>query len=64
LHFGVFGSKSAKKMQKSKSFALSLSLSIGSEQDLNISFRDKAIKDSRFLPETRNLKKVSHFPKN
>jgi hypothetical protein len=31
----VFGSKNAKKMQKSKSFALSLSLSIGSEQALN-----------------------------
>jgi hypothetical protein len=30
----VFGSKSAKKVQKSKSFALSLSLSVGSKQAL------------------------------
>jgi hypothetical protein len=35
LHFGVFGSKSAKKVQKSKSFALSLSLSVGSKQTLS-----------------------------
>ena len=32
-------------------------------QGVNISFRDKALKVSKFLPETSNLK-VSHFSKN
>jgi len=36
---------------------------IESLQGVNISFRDKALKVSQFLPETRNLKKVYHFPK-
>jgi hypothetical protein len=59
----VFGSKSAKKVQKSKSFALSLSLSIGSEQALTFIGRHMdrpwlLKQEGTRLVETRHFNKV------